>query len=255
LRHRLFDQAAGVVLTSATLSAGGNFSWLASSVGLPAEAERISLPSPFDLQRQAAVVIPAITAVPNERDAHVAEITRWLKQSLDWTLGTLVLFTAKAKMEAVYAQLPPELQAQVLMQGTLSRKDMLKRHEEKIQAGQGSTLFGMQSMAEGTDLKGKLLETCVITQIPFAVPTDPVGATYAEWLQSQRRNPFAEVAVPDALRLLIQYCGRLIRTETDTGQIVILDRRLTTQRYGRQMLNALPPFRRVIERSVEAAAP
>lgn len=247
LRENLFGQAAGVVLTSATLSAGGNFGWLAASVGLPAGAERVSLPSPFDLERQAAVVIPSIRAVPSDREAHVEEITRWLTESMDWSLGNLVLFTSKAKLEAVYGQLPAQLREHVLVQGAQSRRDMLKRHEEKITAGQGSTLFGMQGLAEGTDLKGKLLETCVITQIPFAVPTDPVGATYAEWLESQRRNPFAEVAIPDATRLLIQYCGRLIRTETDTGQIVILDRRLTTQRYGKRMLDALPPFRRVIE--------
>jgi len=89
----------------------------------------------------------------------------------------------------------------------------------------------------------------VITQLPFAVPADPVGATYAEWLESRGRNPFIEVTVPDATRLLTQYCGRLIRTETDHGRIVLLDRRVVTKRYGERMLNALPPFARAIERA------
>ena len=118
-----------------------------------------------------------------------------------------------------------------------------------IEAGKGSTLFGLASFGEGLDLPGKLCETVVITQLPFAVPTDPVGATYAEWLESRGRNPFIEVSIPEATRLLTQYCGRLIRNETDHGRIVLLDRRVVTKRYGSGMLKALPPFQRVIERT------
>jgi ATP-dependent DNA helicase DinG len=87
----------------------------------------------------------------------------------------------------------------------------------------------------------------VITQLPFAVPTDPVGATYAEWLESKGRNAFVEVTIPQATRTLIQYCGRLIRSEADQGRIVILDRRLINKRYGARMLADLPDFRREIE--------
>ena len=89
----------------------------------------------------------------------------------------------------------------------------------------------------------------MITQLPFAVPTDPVGATYAEWLESRGRNPFIEVTIPEATRLLIQYCGRLIRSEADRGRIVLLDRRVVVKRYGERMLQALPPFEWVIERA------
>lgn len=247
LRKRLFEKAAGVVLTSATLSAGGDFSWLGHSVGLPEDAECVSLPSPFDLPNQATVVIPALQALPGDFDGHVKEIADWLERKLPWAAGNLVIFTSKAKLDAVYAKLSPEHAECVLVQGVRSRAATLAEHKQRVGAGQGSTLFGLASMGEGIDLQGDLLSTCVITQIPFARPDDPVGATYAEWLESQNRNPFAEVSIPEATRLLVQYAGRLVRTETDTGQIVILDRRLVRQRYGKRMLNALPPYRRVIE--------
>jgi len=247
LRAILFDQAAGVVLTSATLTSGGNFTWFARSVGAPDNAEMVSLPSPFDLENQASVVIPAIEALPNDFEGHVAEITRWLTEKLPWEEGNLVLYTSRAKMEAVFERLPDLMKEKVLVQGVLSRPVMLEKHKRHIETGQGSTLFGLCALGEGLDLSGRLLTTVVITQVPFSVPTDPVGATYAEYLVSQNRNPFAEVSIPDATRILTQYAGRLVRTETDTGQIVILDRRLVRQKYGKGMLASLPPFRRVIE--------
>jgi ATP-dependent DNA helicase DinG len=108
-------------------------------------------------------------------------------------------------------------------------------------------IFGLARFSEGVDLPGKLCEHVFIAKLPFAVPDSPVDATYSEWLQSVGRNPFMEISVPDACTKLVQACGRLIRTETDKGRIVLLDRRVVTKRYGNQMLNSLPPFRRVIE--------
>jgi ATP-dependent DNA helicase DinG len=134
----------------------------------------------------------------------------------------------------------------VRAQGSRAKAILLAEHAKDIEDGTGSTLFGLASFGEGLDLPGKLCQTVVITQLPFAVPTDPVGATWAEWLESQGRNPFFEVSVPHATRLLIQYCGRLIRNETDTGRVVLLDRRIVARRYGAQMLNALPPFQRQV---------
>jgi ATP-dependent DNA helicase DinG len=86
----------------------------------------------------------------------------------------------------------------------------------------------------------------VITQVPFAVPTDPQTATLGEWLEARGQNPFNLIAIPHALRTLTQFAGRLIRTSTDTGRVVILDSRLLNRRYGKRILDALPPFERVI---------
>ncbi|QAU24515.1 ATP-dependent DNA helicase DinG [Dyella sp. M7H15-1] len=249
LRNILWDNASAAVMTSATLSAGGNFRGFADAVGLPDDAVTISLPSPFDLSVQARLEVPALSALPDTREQHAQEVTDWLAKHLDWDAGNLVLFTSRAKLERVLQRLPIDKVRRVRAQGSLGKTQLIAEHTAAIEAGKGSTLFGLASFGEGLDLPGKLCETVVITQLPFAVPTDPVGATYAEWLESCGRNPFLEVAVPEATRLLTQYCGRLIRSETDRGRIVLLDRRVVTRQYGSQMLKALPPFQRVIERS------
>ncbi len=249
LRRVLWGNASGVVLTSATLSAGGDFHGFADAVGLPDDALTLSLPSPFDLATQARLEIPAMRTLPDAREAHADEISTWLAANLDWDAGNLVLFTSRAKLERVLQKLPIAQVRKVRAQGSLGKSQLVAEHCADIEAGKGSTLFGLASFGEGLDLPGKLCETVVITQLPFAVPTDPVGATYAEWLETRGRNPFIEVSVPDATRLLTQYCGRLIRNETDHGRIVLLDRRVVIKRYGASMLRALPPFARVIERS------
>jgi ATP-dependent DNA helicase DinG len=249
LREVLWGNASGVVMTSATLSAGGNFRGFADAVGLPDDAVTVSLPSPFDLAVQARLEVPAMRALPDAREAHAEEISEWLAANLDWDAGNLVLFTSRAKLDRVLQMLPIAQLRKVRAQGSLGKSQLVAEHCADIEAGKGSTLFGLASFGEGLDLPGKLCETVVITQLPFAVPTDPVGATYAEWLESRGRNPFVEVSVPEATRLLTQYCGRLIRNETDQGRIVLLDRRVVARRYGSGILKALPPFRRVIERS------
>ncbi len=247
LRSVLWGHAGGVLLTSATLSTGGDFSSYADAVGLPEDALTLSLPSPFDLGRQARLEVPVMHHLPDAREAHADEIGDWLASHLDWDAGNLVLFTSRAKLQRVLQRLPIAQVRKVRAQGSLPKADLLAAHGEDIAAGKGSTVFGLASFGEGLDLPGKLCETVVITQLPFAVPSDPVGATYAEWLEAHGRNPFLEVSVPEATRLLIQYCGRLIRSESDHGRIVLLDRRVVTRRYGSGMLRALPPFRRVID--------
>jgi ATP-dependent DNA helicase DinG len=249
LRAILWDNASAAIMTSATLSAGGNFRGFADAVGLPDDAVTISLPSPFDLSVQARLEVPALSALPDEREQHAQAVTDWLAEHLDWDAGNLVLFTSRAKLERVLQRLPIDKVRKVRAQGSLGKTQLIAEHIAAVESGKGSTLFGLASFGEGLDLPGKLCETVVITQLPFAVPTDPVGATYAEWLESRGRNPFLEVSVPEATRLLTQYCGRLIRSETDRGRIVLLDRRVVTRHYGSQMLKALPPFQRVIERT------
>jgi ATP-dependent DNA helicase DinG len=252
LREVLWENAAAAVLTSATLSAGGEFRGYADAVGLPDDALTLSLPSPFDLAQQARLEVPHLTVLPDDRDAHAEAVARWLEDGLDWDAGNLVLFTSRRKMQRVLQLLPIDKIRTIRAQDSKAKSQLVADHAEAIEAGQGSTLFGLASFGEGLDLPGRLCTTVVVTQLPFAVPTDPVGATYAEWLEAQGRNPFFEVSVPEATRLLIQYCGRLIRTEDDTGRIVLLDRRVIVRRYGQRMLAALPPFARAIERTAAA---
>lgn len=244
LRRLLWPQASGVVLTSATLSLGGDFRAFAAEVGLPDHAETLSLPSPFDLRAQARLDLPRLPALPDQGEAYAQALASWLDTGLDWDGANLVLFTSRQRLEQTLAALPPTRRASVRAQGAESKARLLEAHSAAIAQGRGSTLFGLASFGEGLDLPGRLCETVVVTQLPFAVPTDPVGATLSAWLESRGRNSFIEVTVPQATRTLIQYCGRLVRSEQDRGRVVILDRRIQDKRYGAAMLRALPPFAR-----------
>jgi len=245
LREALWNCADSVVLTSATLSEGGDFSLLVNQLGAPAETEIVSLPSPFDLEGQARLSVPKFPVLPDHPE-HPKAIAEWLASNVDWEQGTLVLFTSRRKMQACADALPATLRQKVRVQGDLPKQETLRLHTQDIKRGQGAVLFGLLSLGEGLDLPGELLTHVVCTQIPFAVPTDPVGATLSEWVEAQGGNAFFDIAVPAAIRTLTQFAGRLIRTESDRGTVTLLDRRVVSKRYGRTILDALPPFRRDI---------
>jgi ATP-dependent DNA helicase DinG len=246
LRGLLWKEVDSVVMTSATLTAGGDFQAFAIDNGLPEHAELVSLSSPFDLPNQAELIVPNFPASPEDRERHPKEIARYLVAELDWGKGSIVLFTSRWKMEKVADLLPLVQRNRVLVQGEGNKSQLVGEHLRRTAAGEGSVLFGLNSFGEGLDLPGAACTTVVITQVPFAVPTDPQTATLGEWLQSRGHNPFNLIAIPHALRTLTQFAGRLIRTSNDHGRIIILDSRLLTRRYGRRIIDALPPFRRVI---------
>ncbi|KRG70524.1 ATP-dependent DNA helicase DinG [Pseudoxanthomonas dokdonensis] len=246
LRSILWGKVDSVVVTSATISAGGNFDGIASEMGVPRDAEMVSLPSPFDLPNQARLVVPRMQSTPQQRDAHTDEVVRYLEQHLDLDAGSLVLFTSKAKLKAVFDQLPARITAKVLLQGKEPVQQLVKRHVERIDKGEGSIILGLQSVGEGLDLAGKYCTSVIITQLPFPVPTDPIVATLSEWYEARQLNSFAMLSVPHAIRVLTQFAGRLIRTTTDTGSIHLLDSRLLSKSYGKRILGALPPFGRSI---------
>jgi ATP-dependent DNA helicase DinG len=106
------------------------------------------------------------------------------------------------------------------------------------------------SFSEGLDLPGDYCRHVVIVKLPFSVPDDPVDQAIAEWAEAQGRNPFYEISVPDASLKLVQACGRLIRSESDYGTISMLDKRIVTQRYGKALIESLPPFRLDLPTSV-----
>jgi ATP-dependent DNA helicase DinG len=246
LRQLLWKEVDSVVMTSATLTGGNGFTALAIDTGLPDHAETVSLTSPFDLSTQAQLIVPRFPAAPDDREGHPKEVAKYLVRELDWGKGSMVLFTSRWKMEKVADLLPVTQRNRVLVQGDGNKSQVIGEHLRRIAAGEGSVLFGLNSFGEGLDLPGEACTTVVITQVPFAVPTDPQTATLSEWLESRGHNAFNLIAIPHALRTLTQFAGRLIRTSTDTGRVIILDSRLLTRRYGRQIIDALPPFERVI---------
>jgi len=244
LRRNLWQRAYGTLLTSATLTALGRFDRLRSRAGLPENTHCQVVPSPFNYAKAGLLCVPDLKADPSDNAAHSAAISAALPELLAENKGSLVLFSSKRQMQEVFEALPSEFAQRILCQGEQSKQKTLEIHRTRIENGEASILFGLASFAEGIDLPGALCEHVVIAKIPFAVPDEPVEATLAEWIKASGGNPFMQISVPDASLKLIQACGRLIRSENDTGTITLLDRRLLTRPYGKAILASLPPFSR-----------
>lgn len=245
--QQLWQRSAGAVLVSATLRGNKGFEHAARETGLHRMpgCQYLTVPSPFDYPRQGQLIVPAMAAEPS--DEHFTdELAKVLRNWLPADAASLVLFASYWQMEAVAEQLVGKLPVAPLIQGRDNRQAMLKAHALRVNAGQGSILFGTGSFAEGLDLKGPLLTNLVITKLPFAVPTDPISQAKAEFIESQGGNAFVSLTLPEATQKLVQAAGRLIRSEQDQGRIVLLDRRIVSRRYGRQLLAALPPFHQEI---------
>ena len=243
----IWSKAAGVVLTSATLTALGSFDRLNQQLGLKEKDNKyLRLASPFDHQ-SVDFIVAKMKSNPTQAFEHTQELAKELKKRINQELGTLVIFASNNQMQMVADLVEQSLDCSLLIQGEYSKKRILEKHIGLRRQSKGSVIFGLDSFAEGVDLKGDNLNHVMIAKLRFSVPTSPIEKTTQSYLESQGRNPFMEIALPDASLRLIQACGRLIRTETDTGKITIFDNRLTTKFYGKQLLNALPGYHVVIE--------
>jgi len=247
LHEELWKKSYAAILTSATLTALDKFDRLSQKAGLPKKSVYHRVDSPFDFQNVARLCVPNMSASAGEPEAHTDEIAKRLGSLISDDQAVLVLFSSRRQMNDVCYQIDDALRQNVMTQDDYSKQELVRKHKALIDDGKRSILFGLASLSEGVDLPGKYLTHVVIAKIPFSVPNDPLEESISEWLEAQGRNPFMEVTVPDASLKLIQACGRLIRTESDTGQVTILDNRLLTRRYGNLLINSLPPYRRVSE--------
>ncbi|MDO4997197.1 MAG: ATP-dependent DNA helicase DinG [Neisseria sp.] len=249
LASHLWRRAAGAVLTSATLRSLNSFDLLLRQTGLTwlPKTATLALDSPFNFAEQGELYIPPLAASPKEPSAHTDEIVAWLPKliALDQAIGTLVLFTSRKQMNDVALRLPEAYLPHLLVQGDLPKSVLLERHHNAIQTGKASIIFGLDSFAEGLDLPAEACVQVIIAKLPFSMPDNPIEKTQNRWIEQRGGNPFMEVSVPEASIKLIQAVGRLIRTESDYGRVTILDNRILTQRYGKQLLNCLPPFKRI----------
>lgn len=247
LEYSLWDKCCGAVITSATLTALGNFQRFQMRAGTPNDANYQVVPSPFNFA-QATIEVPAFAVDASNADVHTISLIDHLPTLLNKKEGSLVLFSSRRQMLEVYDEMPESVRDLILIQGDNSKQEMLAQHKRKIDEGEGSILFGLASFAEGVDLPGNYCTHVIIAKLPFAVPDDPIESALSEWVTARGGNPFMDITVPDASLKLVQACGRLLRTETDTGKISLLDRRIITKRYGKAILNSLPPFTQVIHK-------
>lgn len=228
--HHIVPDYPSIILTSATLSVSGDFRFMAQVLGLK-EAETMSLPSPFDLKKQ--VTIETKKGIDQKKDdgpEKLAEVIVAEASKKDG--GMLVLFTSREVMMKTWGFCAEELEDSGLnpmMQGEFSKRVMLQTMRES----ENSVLFGLDSFWEGVDVRGNSLKCLIITKLPFEVPTEPLVMARTEIIESQGGNPFYEYTLPRAVLKFKQGVGRLIRSKTDTGRIIICDERIETKAYGR----------------------
>ncbi|WP_130099036.1 ATP-dependent DNA helicase DinG [Siccibacter turicensis] len=247
LEKLLWRSVPHVVVTSATLRSLNSFSRLQEMSGLREKAgdRFISLDSPFNHVEQGRIVIPRMRYEPQmEHEAHhIAEMAAYFRAEVEKGehKGMLVLFASGRAMQQFLTHLT-DLRLLLLVQGDQPRYRLVELHRKRVEGGERSVLVGLQSFAEGLDLKGELLTQVHIHKIAFPPIDSPVVITEGEWLKSLNRYPFEVQSLPSASFNLIQQVGRLIRSHECWGEVVIYDRRLFTKGYGQRLLNALPVF-------------
>lgn len=241
LEERLYSGCDTVVMTSATMTVNKDFGFFKSRLGLE-ENERTtesSLPSPFDFQKQALLTVPRDVPEPNDRQFTKA-ISPMILEALNVTHGNaLILFTSYGMLGKVFDDLSESLDTLGILslkQGALPRGRLL----DEFKQNKNSVLFATDSFWEGVDVPGEKLKLVIITRLPFRVPTEPVIEARVEHLESEGINSFLEYTIPQAVLKFKQGFGRLIRSRSDRGAVLVFDKRISTKRYGRLFIESLP---------------
>jgi ATP-dependent DNA helicase DinG len=250
LREDLFKRVKTAVVTSATLAAEQRFDFLAERLGLnePELAPATALyPSPFNFPRNSRLIVPTNVPAPNvDAAGHIQAVVRVvLDVATASDGGMFVLATSHRDVRLVAAELRArgvERRWPLLVHGDDGRDALLRRFRDSERA----ILVGTASFWEGVDVPGHALRGLVITKLPFKVPTDPVTAAHCESIEKHGGDAFRQYMLPHASLRLKQGFGRLIRTATDRGVIVLVDPRVISKSYGRTLLDALPPARRLV---------
>jgi len=235
LRKAVFSKTDSTILTSATLTTEGNFTYLRKRLGVP-EPEELIVPGEFDYAKQALLYVPR--ALPDPRAPE--RFPRLLEEVSTILLATqgsaFVLCTSYQQMTQLYETLGETLQFPVMCQGGKPKSQLL----EDFRGTPNAVLFATSSFWQGVDVQGDALKAVIIDKLPFQVPTEPVVAARLNQLQREKKNPFMEYSVPAAIISLRQGLGRLIRSREDRGILAILDSRLWTRAYGKQFFRSLP---------------
>ncbi len=240
LRRMLFRENCSCIMSSATLAVGrADLSYFRKRIGAD-EAEPLQLGSPFDYEKQMKLFV--VRNMPDPRDAgHEEGLERWIEHFVEETGGrAFVLFTSYRVMQQLAARMEKFFAKNdftLFVQGSGAPRTKLL---EQFKSSPRAVLFGTDSFWMGVDVPGESLSNVIITRLPFAVPDHPLTEAKLETIQERGGDPFTEYSLPEAILKLRQGVGRLIRTKSDRGIVVILDSRIVTKPYGRSFMNALP---------------
>jgi len=240
LRRMLFRDDCTSVMTSATLAVGRpDLAYFRRRIGAD-DAEPLQLGSPFDFQKQMKLFV--VRKMPDPRDAgYSAALAEWVARFVEDTEGrAFVLFTSYRSMQQLAVEMESffaKKKMNLLVQGKGAPRSLLL---EQFKTTPRSVLFGTDSFWMGVDVPGAALSNVIITRLPFAVPDHPLTEAKLELIQARGGDAFTEYSLPEAILKFRQGVGRLIRTKSDNGIIVILDNRVVTKTYGRAFLKALP---------------
>lgn len=239
IRERVHERIPSVVFTSATLTTGGDFTFLKRRLGVEAEVSEEMVESPFRYEQQAALYAP--THLPDPRSSEfpeeaAGEILELIRMAGG---GAFVLCTSLRMMRILAKRVGDELEYEWFVQGDAPKQTLLDRFRDQGNA----VLFATASFWEGVDVPGSALRLVVIDKLPFEVPSDPVVAARCERLDEAGESSFMRYLVPAAALSLKQGFGRLIRTTRDHGVVAILDSRIRRKGYGKVFMRSLPPAR------------